>query len=128
MYICLISISQLALCLQHFPYPYLYQRYYMYKASKVKCRKATLKKKIVSGPAAGCVYNCRMGTFFFHFAPPPPKKIMVKISLFSYQKKKKGKKEFCDRPTGHNFGHPLDRKQTFFKGGLTISPFCLRAC
>ena len=28
------------------------------------------------------------------------------------------KKRYCGRPTGHNFGHPLDRKQTFFKGGL----------
>ena len=25
----------------------------------------------------------------------------------------------CGRPSGHNFGRPLDRKQTFFKGGLT---------
>ena len=46
---------------------------------------ATLKKNIVSGPAAGCVYYCRMGTFFFHFAP---KKLFVKISSFSYKKKK----------------------------------------
>ena len=22
----------------------------------------------------------------------------------------------CDHPTGHNHGHPLDRKQTFFCG------------
>ena len=25
---------------------------------------------------------------------------------------------FCGLPTGHNYGHPVDRKQTFFKGGL----------
>ena len=31
------------------------------------------------------------------------------------QKKKKN----CGRPTGHNFGHPLDRKQTFF---LRVAP------
>ena len=29
------------------------------------------------------------------------------------QKKKKN----CGCPTGHIFGHPLDRKQTFFRGG-----------
>ena len=29
-------------------------------------------------------------------------------------KRKKIKKRFCGRPTGHNFGHPLDRKQTSF--------------
>ena len=28
------------------------------------------------------------------------------------------RKRFCGRPTGHNFGHPLDRILTFFKGGL----------
>ena len=33
-------------------------------------------------------------------------------------KKKTEKKDFCGRPTGHNFGHPLHRKHTFFKGGL----------
>ena len=35
----------------------------------------------------------------------------------------KKKKTFYSRPTGHSFGHPLDRKQTFFfKGGLIITP------
>ena len=52
--------------------------------------------------------------FFFHiifsyFSPPPPP-----------QKKKNGEKNGeknnCGRPTGHNFSHPLDRKQTFFYG------------
>ena len=70
---------------------------------------ATLKKNVVSGPAAGCVYYCRMGILFFIL----PKK---NISSFSYKKKKKEKKRerFGGRPTGHNFGHPLDRKQFFF--------------
>ena len=41
-----------------------------------------------------------------------------KWTIFSYQKKKNvGKKrKKCSRPTGHNFGHPLDRKHTFFYG------------
>ena len=26
-------------------------------------------------------------------------------------------KRFCGRPSDYNFGHTLDRKQTFFKGG-----------
>ena len=29
---------------------------------------ATLKNNVVSGPAAGWLYYCRMGTWFFHFA------------------------------------------------------------
>ena len=28
------------------------------------------------------------------------------------------KRRFCGLPTGHYYGHPLDRNQTFFKGGL----------
>ena len=63
-----------------------------------------LKKNSVSGPAAGCVYNCRMGTFFFHFAPP--KNVWVKISSFSYKKRR--------------------RKTIFFKGGL-INKHCPHA-
>ena len=37
-----------------------------------------------------------------------------------YTEKKifKKKRRFCGLPTGHNYGHPVDRKQTFFKGGL----------
>ena len=35
------------------------------------------------------------------------------------KKEKQKKRRFSVRPTGHNFGHPLYRKQTFFKGGLT---------
>ena len=41
------------------------------------------------------------------------------ISVIFSQKKKK-KKKIGGRPSGHYFGHPLDRKQTFFKGGLII--------
>ena len=37
--------------------------------------------------------------------------------FFHYFLTKKTKQFFdCGRPTGHNFGHPLYRKQTFFKG------------
>ena len=78
---------------------------------------ATLKKNIVSGPAAECVYYCRMGTFFFHFALK--KKIGQNFIIF-LPKKKRGRWEqrFCGRPTGHNFGRLLDRKQFFFKCDL----------
>ena len=41
----------------------------------------------------------------------------ILFSLFSCQKKTE-KKQFCGRPTGHNFSHPLDRKHIFLKGGL----------
>ena len=65
---------------------------------------ATLKKNIVSGPGAGCVYYYRMGTFFFIL---PPKKVFGQnFIIFLPKKKRKGKKkQLC---------HPLDRKQTFF--------------
>ena len=79
---------------------------------------ATLKKNIVSGPAAGCVHYCRMGTFFFIL---PPQKIVGQNFIIFLPKKKKGNKKLILRPPpGHNFGHPLDRKQTFFKGGLSV--------
>ena len=32
------------------------------------------------------------------------------------------------RPTGHNFCHPLDRKETFFKGGLIEKKNCFIQC
>ena len=54
-----------------------------------------------------------MGTFF------PFKK---KVSFFSkmdnifLQKKKKIGEKNCDCPTGQNYSHPLDWKQTFFVG------------
>ena len=42
-----------------------------------------------------------------------------KLTIFSYQTKKNiGKK--CGRPTGHNYGQPLDRKQTFFADSLSV--------
>ena len=61
--------------------------------------KATLKKKGVSGPAAGWDYNCRMGPFFVHFANSSF--FPNKISIFSKKKEKKRKKRiYCGRPTG----------------------------
>ena len=44
-----------------------------------------------------------------------------KWTIFSYQtnKKLKKKEEKLGRPTGHSYGHPLDRKQTFFVDSLT---------
>ena len=60
------------------------------------------------------------GNFFFQF--PIKKKKRSKIFSFSLTKKKleEKKERNCGRPSSHNFGHPLDRKQTFFKGGLSI--------
>ena len=31
----------------------------------------------------------------------------------------------CGRPSGHNFGHPLDRKQTFFLWTASLKPLSL---
>ena len=43
------------------------------------------------------------------------KNIIISLSKKLDNRKKRG---FCGRLTGHNFGRPLDRKQTFFyKGG-----------
>ena len=90
---------------------------------------ASLKKDSVSGGPAGCLKKVRLG-FFFHFCkknlfisqkwtilPPPP------------PQKKKKKKKNCGRPTDHNYGHPLDRKQTIFVDSLSIrlAP-SLRSC
>ena len=47
----------------------------------------------------------------------------ILFSLFSYNKKELKEKKIWGRPTGHNFGHRLDGKKTFFKGGLTIHHF-----
>ena len=65
------------------------------------------KKNSLSGVAA-VTKNGATGDFFFHFYK---KKKMDNIFL---QKKKRMKKK-C-RPTGHNYGQPLDRKQIFFSG------------
>ena len=51
--------------------------------------KATLNKNIVSGPAAGCVYYCRMGTLFSHFAQ---KNFFCHNFIIFLPKEKKGKK------------------------------------
>ena len=65
----------------------------------VYVHKVALKKYFVSGPAAKCVYYCRMGTFFFIL----PKKIFwVKISSFSWEKKR-GKKKILRPPDWPQF-------------------------
>ena len=84
-------------------------------ADTEKGPEATLKKNVVSGPAAGCVYNCRMGTFFSHFAP---KKFGVKISSFSYQKKKGGKKKDFAAARLATISATRWTEKLFFKGGL----------
>ena len=77
---------------------------------------ATLKKNVVSGPAPGEDITAEWEAFFFFFFPK--KRFFFK--KFQSFLKKWGKKKNYGRPTGHNFGHPLDRKQTFFKGGLAL--------
>ena len=53
----------------------------------------------------------RVGTFFSHFSH------FLNINFYKFCiKNKNGKKRFCGRSIGHNIGHPLDRKQTFFYG------------
>ena len=70
---------------------------------------ASLKKNYVSGGVAGCLKKGRLGTFFFffflHFFFSPK---MYNIFLPNKKKRKKKKKN-CGRPTGLNYGHPLDR-------------------
>ena len=48
------------------------------------------------------------------------------VSTFLTKKKKGKKRSNCCRPSGLNFGHPLDSKQTFFKGGLRICIYSTR--
>ena len=60
------------------------------------------------------------GDFFFSFLQKnfSPKK----WTIFPFQTKKNGGggggggNKNCSGPTGHSYGHPLDRKQTFFCG------------
>ena len=67
---------------------------------------AVHKNNYVSGIAAGWLKKrCDWRLFFTNFC-----------NFFSYHKKKVKKKKNCGLPTGFNFSHPLDRKQTFFYG------------
>ena len=66
---------------------------------------------------------CPLGTLFFSFFLIFDIFCVCKnFSYFLNQKKKKtkGKKRICGRPNGHDFGHPLVRKQTF----LRVAPCC----
>ena len=51
---------------------------------------------------------------YFFFSISEKKKILKKHSVFFQTKKKERGKQNCGRLSGHNFGRPLDRKQTFF--------------
>ena len=64
-------------------------------------------KKFVSGPVAGLVFSCRLGTFFYVFSK----------NYFNFLPPEKRKKlnKFCSRQTDHNFGHPVDKKQLFLR-------------
>ena len=78
--------------------------------------RAVHKNNYVSGVAAGCLKKVRLETFVFTFANNFF--FLPKIdNIFLQQQKKSGeKKKNCGRPTGCNYGDPLDRKQTFFYG------------
>ena len=54
------------------------------------------------------VINVAVRDFFFFI-----QFFFQRFQYFSYPKKK-GKKRICGHPSGHNFGHPLDRKETSF--------------
>ena len=56
------------------------------------------------------------GDFSFMFANK--KRFFPQMDNIFLPKKKKCQKK--GRPTGHNFGHPLDRKQTFFMDILSV--------
>ena len=78
---------------------------------------ATLKKNIVSGPAAECVYYCRMGTFFFHFALK--KKIGQNFIIFLPKKKRGGgNKDFAAARLATISATRWTGKKLFFKCGL----------
>ena len=74
----------------------------------------SIKKYYDSGIAAGWLKKGVTGDIFFHFYKNlffPPE-----MDNISYPKKKNVKKKNCGCPTGFNFSHLLDRKQTFFYG------------
>ena len=55
------------------------------------------------------------GDFFFFFF------FTKNGQYFPTKQKKMWRKKNCGRPTGHNYGHPLDRKHTFFVDSLNES-------
>ena len=54
---------------------------------------------------------CHFFYFFFN---------SQKFQYFLTHKKKEGGKRYCGHPTGHNFGHLLDRKHTFLRVALLV--------
>ena len=69
-------------------------------------------------PTGNYFFNFQFFLSFFSF-----KIVGTLLTKKKREKDKKKKKVFCLRPSGHNFGHPLDRKQTSFKGGPKICHF-----
>ena len=61
----------------------------------------------ISPPAGNFFFAILFAIYFFAI-----------FFYYFHTKKKKEKNRFCGRTTGHNFDHPLDRKQTFFKKWL----------
>ena len=78
--------------------------------------KAVHKNNSVSGEAAGWLKKVRLETFFPIFSKFCFLKKMDNTFLPTNKKK-------CGRPTGFNFTHPVDRKQTFFYGQPNANTF-----
>ena len=77
----------------------------------VSSHKATLKKMLfpVQRPGENSCADWDLFFLIYDFFPP-------KVLVIFLQKKRKTekKKRICGRPSGHDLGHPLHRKQTFF--------------
>ena len=71
---------------------------------------AVHKNNNVSGVGAGLLRKVLQKWTILSYPPPPPQ----------HKRKNEGGIN-CGRPTGHNFGHPLDRKQTFFMDSLVAT-------
>ena len=65
---------------------------------------------LISGEWAHFFHILKIFLFFLSITP---------IVSIQQEKIYLKKRRFCGLPTGHYYGHPVDRKQTFFKDGLT---------
>ena len=70
-----------------------------------------LNKKLFPVHRPGDSFKCRVGIFFSHF---PIFLFFPSIFLTISIQRGGGGGRFCGLPTGHYYGHPLDRKHTFF--------------
>ena len=90
---------------------------------------ARLKKNLFLVERPGDLKKGATGDFFFfHFCKQKQKNSNIdNIFLPNKTKKYGGGGGDCGRPTGHNYGHPLDRKQTlFFCGQPQVGRGCMK--